>query len=142
MKNIAIVAFLCLITTACTKKIHAEDIGFHNDTVYYEGQPFTGEIWTSDNTTGCIVTEKGIMKSLTFYHSKGKHAIVMTEGCLKVNATMNMGTLLISSRLRDAIRSSGLRYQEWEENSSKHVKENKTQDNRKQYRSTDKRRHK
>ncbi|WP_315350410.1 hypothetical protein [Segatella oris] len=78
MKNIAIVAFLCLITTACTKKIHAEDIGFHNDTVYYEGQPFTGEIWTSDNTTGCIVTEKGIMKSLTFYHSKDKHAVVMT----------------------------------------------------------------
>ena len=78
MKNIAIVAFLCLIATACTKKIHAEDIVFHNDTVYYEGQPFTGEIWTSDNTTGCIVTEKGIMKSLTFYHSKGKHAIVMT----------------------------------------------------------------
>lgn len=28
MKNIAIVAFLCLIATACTKKIHAEDIGF------------------------------------------------------------------------------------------------------------------
>lgn len=78
MKNIAIVAFLCLIATACTKKIHAEDIGFHNDTVYYEGQPFTGEIWTSDNTTGCIVTEKGIMKSLTFYHSKDKHAVVMT----------------------------------------------------------------
>ena len=78
MKNIAIVAFLCLITTAGTKKIHAEDIGFHNDTVYYDGQPFTGEIWTSDNTTGCIVTEKGIMKSLTFYHSKDKRAIVMT----------------------------------------------------------------
>ena len=78
MKNIAIVAFLCLIATACTKKIHAEDIVFHNDTVYYEGQLFTGEIWTSDNTTGCIVTEKGIMKSLTFYHSKDKHAVVMT----------------------------------------------------------------
>lgn len=78
MKSIAIVAFLCLIATACTKKIHAEDIGFHNDTVYYEGQPFTGEIWTSDNTTGCIVTEKGVMKSLTYYHSKDKHAVVMT----------------------------------------------------------------
>ena len=48
MKNIAIVAFLCLIATAYTKKIHAEDIGFHNDTVYYEGHPFTGEIWTSE----------------------------------------------------------------------------------------------
>jgi len=59
MKNIAIVAFLCLIATACTKKIHAEDIVFHNDTVYYEGQPFTGEIWTSDNTTGCIDEEYG-----------------------------------------------------------------------------------
>ena len=78
MKNIAIVAFLCLITTACTKKIHIKDIGFHSDTVYYEGHPFTGEIWTSDDTTGCVVTEEGIMKSLTFYHSKGKHAIVMT----------------------------------------------------------------
>ena len=78
MKNIAIVAFLCLIATACTKKIHAEDIGFHSDTVYYEGHPFTGEIWTSDDTTGCIVTEGGVMKSLTFYHSKDKHAVVMT----------------------------------------------------------------
>ena len=78
MKNIAIVAFLCLIATACTKKIHIKDISFHSDTVYYEGYPFTGEIWTSDDTTSCVVTEEGVMKSLTFYHSKDKHAVVMT----------------------------------------------------------------
>ena len=78
MKTIAVISLFCLSLMACTKKIHIKDIGFHSDTVYYEGHPFTGEIWTSDDTTGCVVTEEGVMKSLTYYHSKDKHAVVMT----------------------------------------------------------------
>lgn len=78
MKTIAVISLFCLSLMACTKKIHIKDIGFHSDTVYYEGHPFTGEIWTSDDTTSCVVTEEGVMKSLTFYHSKDKHAVVMT----------------------------------------------------------------
>lgn len=79
MKILFIYFFLLfsVILTSCGKRVHIEDVSFHDDTVCYQGKPYTGEIWTDDDKTGCFRTEKGNLKSLVFYHHNGKQAISM-----------------------------------------------------------------
>lgn len=68
---------LALAFTACGKRVHIDEISFRGDTVIYEGAPYTGDIWTEDESTGRFRTERGILRSLTFYHRNGKEAITM-----------------------------------------------------------------
>lgn len=68
---------LALAFTACGKRVHIDEISFRGDTVIYEGAPYTGDIWTEDESTGRFRTEMGILRSLTFYHRNGKEAITM-----------------------------------------------------------------
>lgn len=72
--------FLLLLTmafSACGKRVHIDEVSFHGDTVLYEGAPYTGEIWTEDESTGCFQTEHGLLRSLSFYHRNGRQAITM-----------------------------------------------------------------
>ena len=68
---------LALAFIACGKRVHIDEISFRGDTVIYEGAPYTGDIWTEDESTGRFRTEMGILRSLTFYHRNGKEAITM-----------------------------------------------------------------
>ncbi len=81
MKHIAIhtLLFLSLTTTlvSCGKRIHIDEVSFRGDTAYYQEKPYTGEIWTEDEKTGCFRTENGNLQSLVFYHRNGKKAITM-----------------------------------------------------------------
>lgn len=76
MKQFYILAVLILLT-ACHKKIYTHDISFKGDTVVYQGRPYTGDIWTDDNTSGFFKTENGQLQELTFFHRNGKMAIHM-----------------------------------------------------------------
>ncbi|HIZ69041.1 MAG TPA: hypothetical protein H9966_04025 [Candidatus Prevotella avicola] len=68
---------LALAFIACGKRVHIDEISFRGDIVIYEGAPYTGDIWTEDESTGRFRTETGILRSLTFYHRNGKEAITM-----------------------------------------------------------------
>lgn len=69
--------FLVISLAGCGKRIHINEVSFHGDTVYYQEKPYTGEIWTEDDKTGCFRTEEGNLRSLVFYHRNGKQAITM-----------------------------------------------------------------
>lgn len=72
--------FICLFVilfSSCAKRINFRDITFRNNNVCYKGEPFTGQIWTDDDSFGCFETENGMMRSCTFYHDNGQVAIRM-----------------------------------------------------------------
>ncbi len=77
----AIATYFCLLLSviyiSCGKRVHIDEVSFRGDTVCYQGEPYTGEIWTEDEKTGCFHTDKGNLKSLVFYHDNGKQAITM-----------------------------------------------------------------
>jgi hypothetical protein len=77
IKTLSIIFIAIIMATSCTKKIHTNEVSFKSDSVYYDNRPFTGEIWTEDDKTGCFDTDKGVLKSLKFYHENGKEAISM-----------------------------------------------------------------
>lgn len=77
IKILIIISIATLMTTSCTKKIHINEVSFEKDSVYYNNRPFTGEIRTEDDKTGIFNTDKGVLKSLKFYHDNGKEAISM-----------------------------------------------------------------
>lgn len=79
MKHLSLflLTLLALALTACGKRVHIDEIAFRGDTAIYEDVPYTGDIWTEDESTGCFRTEAGILRSLTFYHRNGKEAITM-----------------------------------------------------------------
>lgn len=68
---------MVLVLAGCHKKIHINEVSFKGDTAYYQQKPFDGEVWTEDDETGFFKIEKGILKSLKFYHRNGKDAATM-----------------------------------------------------------------
>lgn len=72
-----ITCLLLFLFSSCEKRINFRDIAFQDNKVCYEGKPFTGQIWTDDDSFGCFETEDGMMRSCTFYHDNGQVAIKM-----------------------------------------------------------------
>ena len=77
IKAFIVIVIAVIMATACTKKIHTNEVSFKKDSVYYDKEPFTGKIWTEDDKTGSFNIDNGVLKSLKVYHEKGKEAISM-----------------------------------------------------------------
>ena len=78
MKQFYILAVLILLT-ACHKKIYTHDISFKGDTVIYQGRPYTGDIWTDDNTSGFFKTENGQLQDLAIHMKVSPQGAPHTE---------------------------------------------------------------
>lgn len=76
-KTFVILFIAILMTSSCMKKIHTNEVSFKQDSVFFDKKPYTGEIWTEDDKTGCFNIDNGVLKSLKFYHDNGKEAISM-----------------------------------------------------------------
>lgn len=70
-------SLLLFLFSSCEKRINFRDISFQDNKVCYEGEPYTGQIWTDDDSFGCFETENGMMRSCSFYHDNGQVAIKM-----------------------------------------------------------------
>lgn len=73
--SLCALAVLLSLPVSCTKKIHLDDVEMRGDTAFYNGKPFTGEVWTDNNADGFFAMDNGILKKFTFYHHNGKVAI-------------------------------------------------------------------
>lgn len=78
-------AFIILCTfTSCKKSnssyVHFSDVDMvttsmnNLPTIYVDGRLYTGELWSNDNRTMCMVVKDGQVETFILYHMNGKIA--------------------------------------------------------------------
>ena len=73
---LACVAVLCLISCKADKT-RISDVVFTDSLAYVDGSPFSGELWSDDTTSYCLMAEEGRVVSLAMYHDNGQLALSM-----------------------------------------------------------------
>ena len=73
---LAFVAVLCLIGCK-SEKTYVSQVVFTDSLAYVDGSLYSGELWSDDTTSYCIMAEEGRIVSLTMYHDNGQVALSM-----------------------------------------------------------------
>lgn len=73
---LAFVGVLCLF--ACKAgKTYVGEVEFTDSLAYVDGHPYSGELWSDDTSSYCLMAEEGRVVSLTMYHDNGQVALSM-----------------------------------------------------------------
>lgn len=70
---------VALLSCSKEKTSTISEVVFADGTATVDGKPFTGEIWSDDNKTYCLETDKGVVTGFKLYHSNGTAAYVMAS---------------------------------------------------------------
>ena len=77
MKKYILLLVSAIIIVACQeKKVFMKDVAFtsNGDIVFYQGEPFTGEMWSDDGRFMKLTVEQGNPQKMELFHSNGKVA--------------------------------------------------------------------
>lgn len=75
-KSLAFLAVLCLL--ACSAgKTRVSEVEFTDSLAYVDGNPYSGELWSDDTASYCLMAKDGNIVSLTMYHDNGQVALSM-----------------------------------------------------------------
>lgn len=72
------IAFVVLLScVACSGRRELSELEFNGEShyVYHNGKVFSGEAWSSDGRTLCVICSNGVIESVVAYHDNGKKAI-------------------------------------------------------------------
>lgn len=73
---LSFVVVLCLF--ACKPgRTAVSEVVFTDSLAYVDGHLYSGELWSDDTVSYCLVTEEGRVVSLTMYHDNGQVALTM-----------------------------------------------------------------
>ncbi len=79
MKKIICILLCTFALVSCDYKVHLRECSFEERDantlfVFWNNKPYNGELWSDDESSMCLICEKGLVKSMIMYHVNGKTA--------------------------------------------------------------------
>lgn len=73
---------LCLIVIffcSCDSKVKSTDVEFVNKEINYNGESYTGQVWSKDGKSLVVEVSDGRPIKITLFHKNGNPAIISTK---------------------------------------------------------------
>ena len=77
MKNFFL-SLAVILFCSCESKITSEDVRLVGNEIYYDNQPYSGQLWTKDGESLVVEVSDGRPVKFTLFHDNGKPAMIVT----------------------------------------------------------------
>ena len=78
LRKIMLSGLICLVVSAChDQRTTLSEVQLTDTLILEGGKPFSGELWSDDDSTWCLTAKNGNPIAFTLYHPNGKPAFVM-----------------------------------------------------------------
>ena len=78
MKKILLFLTIVLLCS-CDSKIKSTDIEFVNNEITYNGESYTGQVWSKDGKSLVVDVSDGRPIKITLFHKNGNPAVISTK---------------------------------------------------------------